>query len=199
MWPLDWSFSLSAWWFSFSVALYSTPFVHGPSWMLSTPERERERNRRDCQSGAWAEQQSPKMPTEVRVESEQEKIQSNKRKRRRSKKVKSWIWKTGKKSQQVYLLALLWNSRFRWVYLSFSPLPFTSLLFTAICKAPSDNHFAFLHFSWGWSWSLPPVQCHKPPSIVLQALCLSDLIPWIYLSLPLCNCKGYDLGHTWTA
>ena len=34
----------------------------------------------------------------------------------------------------------------KWVYLSFSPLPFTSLLFTAICKASSDNHFAFLHF-----------------------------------------------------
>ena len=31
-------------------------------------------------------------------------------------------------------------------YLSFSPLPFTSLLFTAICKASSDNDFAFLHF-----------------------------------------------------
>ena len=43
-------------------------------------------------------------------------------------------------------LAILWNSAFRWVYLSFSPLPFTSLLFSAICKAPSDNHFAFLHF-----------------------------------------------------
>ena len=27
-----------------------------------------------------------------------------------------------------------------------SPLAFTSLLFTAICKASSDNHFAFLHF-----------------------------------------------------
>ena len=27
-----------------------------------------------------------------------------------------------------------------------------------------------LHFTpWGWSWSLPPIQCHKPPSIVLQA------------------------------
>ena len=30
----------------------------------------------------------------------------------------------------------------------------------------------------GLSWSLSPVQCHKPPSIILQALCLSDLIPW---------------------
>ena len=32
-----------------------------------------------------------------------------------------------------YLLAILWNSAFRWVYLSFSPLLFASLLFTAIC------------------------------------------------------------------
>ena len=43
-------------------------------------------------------------------------------------------------------LAILWNSAFKWVYLSFSPLPFTSLLFSAICKASSDNHFACLHF-----------------------------------------------------
>ena len=49
-----------------------------------------------------------------------------------------------------------------------------------------------ISFSWGWSWSLPPIQCHEPPSIVLQALCLSDLIPWIYLSLPLSNHKGPD-------
>ena len=26
---------------------------------------------------------------------------------------------------------------------------------------------------------------------------LSDLIPWNYLSHPLYNCKGFDLGHTW--
>ena len=44
------------------------------------------------------------------------------------------------------LLAVLWNSAFKWVYLSFSPLPFTSLLFSAICKASSEHHFAFLHF-----------------------------------------------------
>ena len=42
-----------------------------------------------------------------------------------------------------------------------------------------------IYFSWGWSRSLSPVQCHEPLSIVLQTLCLSDLIPWIYLSLPL--------------
>ena len=44
------------------------------------------------------------------------------------------------------LLAILWNSAFKWEYLSFSPLPFTSLLFTAICKASSDSHFAFFAF-----------------------------------------------------
>ena len=43
-------------------------------------------------------------------------------------------------------LAILWDSAFKWVYLSFSPLPLASLFFSAICKASSDNHFAFLHF-----------------------------------------------------
>ena len=49
--------------------------------------------------------------------------------------------------------------------------------FTAICKTSSDSHFTFLHFYfWGWSCSLSPVQCNDPPSIVHQALCLSDLV-----------------------
>ena len=43
-------------------------------------------------------------------------------------------------------LAILWNSAFKWVYLSFFPLPFTSLLFAAICKASSHNDLAFLYF-----------------------------------------------------
>ena len=38
-----------------------------------------------------------------------------------------------------------WNSAFRCLYLSFSPLLLASLLFTAICKASSDSQFAFLH------------------------------------------------------
>ena len=41
--------------------------------------------------------------------------------------------------------AVLWNSAFRWVYISFSPLPLASLLFTDICMASSDSHFTFLH------------------------------------------------------
>ena len=44
------------------------------------------------------------------------------------------------------LLSIQWHSAFRRVYLCFSLLPFTSLFFSAICKASSDNHFAFLHF-----------------------------------------------------
>ena len=43
------------------------------------------------------------------------------------------------------LLAILWNSAFKLVYLSFYPLLFTSLLFTALCKPSSDSHFALLH------------------------------------------------------
>ena len=45
------------------------------------------------------------------------------------------------------LPAILWNSAFKWDYLPFSLLPFTSLLLSAICKASSDNLrqlFAFL-------------------------------------------------------
>ena len=101
------------------------------------------------------------------------------------------------------LLAILWNSAFKCVYVFFSPLLFASHLFTAICMASSDGYFAFLHFFsmgivlipvsctmsrssihsssgtlsdrvldelWGWSWSLSPVQCQEPHSIVHQAL-----------------------------
>ena len=52
----------------------------------------------------------------------------------------------------LILLAILWNSAFKWIYLSFSPLPFTSLPFIALFKASSDSQFALLHyFSWRWS------------------------------------------------
>ena len=65
--------------------------------------------------------------------------------------------------------------------LSFSHLPFASLLFSAICKASSDNHFALLHFFFlGSFWLFPAVECYYLLSIVFQVLCLPDLIPWIY-------------------
>ena len=56
------------------------------------------------------------------------------------------------------LFAILRNSEFKWVYLPFSPLLFASHLFTAICKASSDIHFAFLHFFF-WVMVLLPVSC----------------------------------------
>ena len=67
------------------------------------------------------------------------------------------------------LLVILWNSACRWVYLSFSPLPLASRLFSATVKPPPTTILPFcICFSWGWCWSLPPVQCHEPPFIVFQ-------------------------------
>ena len=68
---------------------------------------------------------------------------------------------------------------------------FLSLLFSATCKAPSDNHFAFLHFfSLGMVLVTASCICYQPPSIVLLVFCQSDRIPWIYLSPPLYNHQG---------
>ena len=87
------------------------------------------------------------------------------------------------------LLAILWHSAFRWVYLSFSLLPFTSLLFSAICKASSDNHFAFLHFFFlGITASCTSMWWTLGHS---SSGTLSDLILWIYLSLPLYDVRDW--------
>ena len=56
------------------------------------------------------------------------------------------------------LLAILWNSALRCLYLFFSPLLFASLLFTAICKASPDSHFALLRF-FSMGMVLIPVSC----------------------------------------
>ena len=58
----------------------------------------------------------------------------------------------------LFLLAVLWNSAFRCLYLSFSPLLFASLLFTAICKVSPDRLFAFLHF-FSMGMVLIPASC----------------------------------------
>ena len=67
------------------------------------------------------------------------------------------------------LLAILWNSGFKWVYLSFSPLLFASLLFIAIFKASSDNNFAFLHF-FSMGMVLIPVSCTMSQASVHNSL-----------------------------
>ena len=56
------------------------------------------------------------------------------------------------------LLAILWNSAFSWLYLSFSLLFFASLLFTAICKTSPDSHFDVFHF-FSMGMILIPVSC----------------------------------------
>ena len=81
-------------------------------------------------------------------------------------------------------------------FLFFFPLPFTSLIFSAIVRPTQTTIVSFcISFSWGWFWSPLSVQCYKPPSIFLLALCLSDLFLWIYLSLPLYNHKEFDLSQ----
>ena len=95
------------------------------------------------------------------------------------------------------LFAILSNSAFRWVYFSFSPLPLASHLFSAICKASSDNHFAFFHFFFLGMILITASCTMSQNSVHSSSGNLSDLIPWIYLSLQLYNLKGFDLGHTW--
>ena len=56
----------------------------------------------------------------------------------------TWTSPDGQHRNQID--SILCNSAFKWEYLSFSPLLFASRLFTAICKATPDSHFAFLHF-----------------------------------------------------
>ena len=86
---------------------------------------------------------------------------------------------------------------FKCVYLSFSPLPLASFLFSAICKPSSDNHFAFFHFFFSGMVLITASCTMSRPSVHSSSGTLSDLISWIYLSLPLYNPKGFDLGHTW--
>ena len=66
---------------------------------------------------------------------------------------------------------------FKWVYLSFSPLPFVSLLFSAICKASSDNHLTFWHFFFLGTVLITVSYTMSQTSIHSFLGTLSDLIP----------------------
>ena len=56
----------------------------------------------------------------------------------------------------------------------FSPLPLASLLFTAICKASSDNHFAFLHFFF-LGMVLIPASCTMSQTYVHSSSCTMSI------------------------
>ena len=73
--------------------------------------------------------------------------------------------------------SLLFSGTLHSVGYIFPFLPCFSLLFfpQLFVKPPQKTTLhTCISFSWGWSWSLPPVQCYEPPSIVLEALCLPD-------------------------
>ena len=75
------------------------------------------------------------------------------------------------------LLPILWNSAFRCLYLSFFPLLFIFLLFTAIGYISSDSHFVFLHF-FSMGMVLIPVSCTMSrTSVHSSSGTLSDLVP----------------------
>ena len=60
------------------------------------------------------------------------------------------------------LLAILWNSAFRWIYLSFCPLPLLLFFSRLFVRPPQTTILPFyISFSWEWFWSLPPVQCRN--------------------------------------
>ena len=80
-------------------------------------------------------------------------------------------------------LEILWNSTFKWLYLSFSLLLFTSFLFTAMCKASSDNHSALLHFLFLGMILIPVSYTILWISVHSSSDTLSDIIPWSITAL----------------
>ena len=82
-------------------------------------------------------------------------------------------------------------------YLSFSPLPFTSVLFSAICKGSSDNYFAFLHFFFLGLVLITAFCIMSQTSVHSSSGTLSIRCnPLNQFSHSLYNHKGFDLGHT---
>ena len=76
----------------------------------------------------------------------------------------------------LFLLAILWNSAFRWVYLSFSPFPFIVFFSQLFVRLPQTIMLPFcIFFSLVCFWSLSPVQCYEHLSTVLQALWIRNV------------------------
>ena len=71
------------------------------------------------------------------------------------------------------------------------PLPFTSLLFSDICKASSDNHIVAFHFFFFGMILITPSCTILWTSAHISSRILLDLISWIYLSPLLYNHNGF--------
>ena len=65
------------------------------------------------------------------------------------------------------------------------------------CWLTTHNNFAFLHFFFLGMILLTASYTMSWTSVHNSSGALSDLIPWVYLSLPLYYCKEFNLGHTW--
>ena len=96
---------------------------------------------------------------------------------------KSWTWLNNWTELNWFLCIDHWRRLSYLSLLSFGTLhsnqyifPFLlclSLLFYSqlFVRPPQTTTLPFcISFAWGWSWFLPPVLCHEPPSIVHQAL-----------------------------
>ena len=90
----------------------------------------------------------------------------------------------------LFLLVILWNSSFSWVYLSLSPSPFTSLLSLAVCK-PSLCSVTQLCPTLFY-----PMQCSLPGSSfhgILQARILN------WGAMPSCRGSSQPKDQTWVS
>ena len=90
----------------------------------------------------------------------------------------------------------LWNSAFRWIY-PFFFLCLSLLFFSQLFVRPPQTTILPFCISFLENGLDHCLLFNVRTSIHTSSGTLSDLIPWIYLSLPLYNCKGFDLGHTW--
>ena len=101
--------------------------------------------------------------------------------------------------RRLSYLSLLFSGTLHSVGYTVPLLPCFLLLFflQLFVKSPQTTTVpSCISFSLGWFCSLPPIQYYEPLSTDLQALCLLDLIPWIYSSPPLYNHRGFDLDYT---
>ena len=76
------------------------------------------------------------------------------------------------------LLAILWNSEFRWICLCFSPLPLASLLFSAICKAASVQSLSCVRLCDPHGLQHTRLPCPSPNSQSLLKLMSIQLMMW---------------------
>ena len=95
---------------------------------------------------------------------------------------------------------ILWNSAFQsifWVYFLFLHCLLFLFFFQLFVKPPQTTTLCLHVFFLGMISVMASCTILWTSFIVLQALCLPDIIPWIYLLLSLYNHKRFYLSHIW--